>query len=810
VTAAAATPLAARARALAVLAAGIAGACAALGPVRDTDTFHHLALARALFRTGLPTSEQFVFPLLGAPTTAPPYWLGSAAIGAAHALLGLAGLVALPMAMGAAVAALLLACAEEGGALRLAGAGAAVLLALAEVRVRAVARPEIFGVALLALTLLAIRRHAAGRPRALLAFPGVALLWSNLHPSVAVGLAAVGAYAAWTLAAAALRRARGLAASLRGALVPAAVAAAGLALAAVNPSAASPVREALGFAASSSGAGAGVAGAAGGPAAVLQHVRHFVVEVQPLGPDAWRSPLALLMALALAGALAAPRRARPWELALAGGLVVLAWSAARFAVFAAVAAAPSAADALGAGAARLGTWRPRAGSAAAAAGLAAAAGAIAAAGIPFAAGLHAENFPVRAAEVLAALGGAPRLFSPMQFGGYLEWRLDAPVYQDGRGVLLPGEEDGAFRGPGTDAFERLDARYRFDALVLAYPLWDAAEASALAAARPGDWAADRARWALVAFDDGALLYLRRDGALAAAIAGREFRAALPANALAPPLLADPAWSGEMERAVAEAPACLRCRLQLAHGLLEAGRPADAEALVGPALDAGEPYRADALLVAGAAAADRGDLPRARRLLSHAAGLAPSRVAARRVLARIALRAGDPAEARARAEANLKEIPESREDLDLALAAATAAGDGAGAQALRARLQGADRMAQAEASHEQGLALAVAGRHAEAVAAYRRSLALFEGSAAAHSNLGWSYFDLGDPAAALREQDRALQLDPGLAPAHYGRAVALEAGGDAAGAVRAFREYLRLEPRGAWALNAEERIRALQR
>jgi tetratricopeptide (TPR) repeat protein len=793
---------------IAALLAGMAGCLAALGPVRDTDTFHHLALAREIARHGLPRVEPFLFPFQGAASAAPPYWLGSLAVGAAHALLGVTGLAALPALVGALLGAVLLADAAAGARSRiaLAAAGAPVLLALAEYRLRAVARPEVFGVLLFAATLLACRRHADGKPRLLFAFPALALVWSNLHPSVTAGLAAVGLYAAWTAAAALLRRVRGGTPAPR-AWVPAAVAMAACAAASLNPSPVSPIRQAVAFAASSIGVSGGQLGAATGAAAgTLSYLRHFVVEVQPLPPEAWRSPMALLLALAAAAALADLRRARPWELAIVAGLAWMSWSAARFAVFAAVAAAPVAGAVLARRADELVAKRRALAAVAAALALGGGAAAIAASGVPLSTALLARNLPLRAAEYLAALGRPVRAFAPMQFGGYLEWRLDAPAYQDGRGMLRPDEEEAAFGGPSSPAFAALDARWRFDALVLAYPLYSAEEVRAISAARPGDWAADRGTWALVAFDDGALLYLRRDGPLAARAIADEFRAALPANALAPAQLSDPAWVADMERALGEAPACVRCALHLAHARLAAGRDVEAEALATSALDERGPLRADALLVLGSAAIGRGDRGAARRWFEQAAR-GEARTTARRALAQLALDEGDLAAARASAEANLRE-GETQEDLELALAAAARAGDWAGAQALRSRLDRAARLSEAQEQHEQGLALAVAGRLPEAVAAYRRSLAIDDASAAAHSNLGWAYFDMGDAAAALREHGRALELDPSLAPAHYGRGLALRALGDVAGASRAFREYLRLEPRGAWSLKAEGELRAM--
>jgi hypothetical protein len=192
---------------------------------------------------------------------------------------------------------------------------------------------------------------------------------------------------------------------------------------------------------------------------------------------------------------------------------------------------------------------------------------------------------VRAADLLAeALPRAPqaRVWNALPAGGYLEWRLPgARVYQDGRHAWPPGEAEAALAGPADRTrFAALDERWRFDALVAGYP-------PSQGEPRPGqpfDPAADRSRWALVAFDDGGLLYVRRDGALAA-MAAREYQEAAPAGAPAPQRLLDPgrrdALELEYRRALAERPACAVCKAGLWLALaarLDATAP-EAEALL---------------------------------------------------------------------------------------------------------------------------------------------------------------------------------------------------------------------------------------
>jgi hypothetical protein len=194
------------------------------------------------------------------------------------------------------------------------------------------------------------------------------------------------------------------------------------------------------------------------------------------------------------------------------------------------------------------------------------------------AGLRPGAYPVRGVDYLEKLGFKGRLFNTFQFGGYLEWRGVGPPYQDGRGMILPGEERAAMAGPlDRHAFLALDRKYRFDALLLAYPDESPASSARLQSMLgDGDWAADRATWSLVAFDDGGLLYLRRDGAHADRAAADEYVDAMPANAaFSPRPDRIPALAAEFRRSVRESPGCALCRYYDGLAALSLGRAGEA-------------------------------------------------------------------------------------------------------------------------------------------------------------------------------------------------------------------------------------------
>jgi len=288
-------------------------------------------------------------------------------------------------------------------------------------------------------------------------------------------------------------------------------------------------------------------------------------------------------------------------------------------------------------------------------------------GVAFATGAH----PVRATAYLRAIGFRGRLFNRFETGGYLEWTLGLPIFQDGRGLLKPEDAGAALMEAGhLTAFEQLDRRYRFDALLLGRP--ELNEAMVALSQRLGadrDLAADRGKWALVAFDDAGLLYLRRDGPYGGLVARDEYRFAIPANPLLPERYADPALQpgliADLGRATAEAPWCRTCRLQLGWALAQAGRHGEVAAVVAPALGGPRETEYLALQLLGLSAAGRGDRAEARRRYREVLALdAGDDRTTRRNLAILALADGDLAEAGALVEQNLAADPRGAADLAL--------------------------------------------------------------------------------------------------------------------------------------------------
>lgn len=796
----------------------LAAFLSALTEMRDTDAFHHLALGREIVRQGaIPTRDPFLYPLFGLDVGRMPYWLSTLLFFGAQSVLGDPGPVVLAALMTAILFVVLwVDSTRETKDLKDALIALIPLaLALGACRARAVPRPEIFANAFIALTALGLRNYAEGRRRLLYSFPVLAAVWANLHSSALTGVGLVGLFCVAGLTSVkagpqALTRAQLLRV---GALGVAGLVSAGVLSVRGFDSLVTSVKFVLSAAGLSNQE---LHGVLGDP---LPFLKHQITELQPLAVTEWLGPFGALAAVAVASLGLGWRRVAGWEVLGATLLVVLASRNARYLPLAAVVMAPVTARNLVAFRARFAPTSSWSWAAWPSVGLAAAMAitldAFRRDDLHFGTGLARKAVPVAAAEYLARNAPGARVFNTFQLGGYLEWALDRPVFQDGRAMLLAPDLEAAFADPiNAPLFKSLDDRYHFDALVLAYVTGiDPATAAALdATAGARDWLADRSVWALVAFDDGGLLYLRRDGPFAALAARDEYLAARPGNPFSRAHLRDgaqrAAFIADYVRALEQSPSCSKCRFHLGMALIGDGQGARAEALLAEALPrAHGRYAAELLYGMGLAADLEGDPVRARAHLDQALRTEPTMTNARRALASLELAAGNPQAAANLLETNLAGQA-TREDFALAAVARRALGDAEGADALAARLANADVRAQGEQRYLDGLRAMQAGHLEEAGNAFRASLELVEYSAPAHSNLGWVYFDQGQPDRALSEFRRAVEVDPGLPESHFGLGLVLLKRDDRAGAAASFRSFLRLQPRGPWALQAEEHLRRL--
>jgi tetratricopeptide (TPR) repeat protein len=458
---------------VALALAGLA-ALAALTPVVDSDIWWHLAAGREMVATRrLLTVDPFSLSAAGRPWI-DVHWLFQLGAFALHALGGLLALVAAKAALVAAGALILLAAVTRAVPDDARAAARAPLLvalpaALLAARHLLLVRPVILTLVFLALFLLVLEDHrAGGRARRLLWLPGIQVVWANCQGLSALGPALVAAAALGGLLAQATggrelpaRGTRQLLGALAMCLLASAVTPYGLRALALPLELLSRLAPDDGNVFSAN---------------IAENVPPWVLERSQPGQ---LLPLGLALA-AVAGSFAVARGQRVFGRALAvAGFAALALMANRnvllFYWVAVPLAVMNAAPAAARLHARLRARQPRlAGLPAAVTGLAV----LLAAGAGGAA-LRAETplyepapfrIPAGAALRIAAGPGGGRVFAADHYGGYLIWTLYplAKPYIDTRLVLRTADEYAEFLALADypARFAAFDRRHRFDWVAL--------------------------------------------------------------------------------------------------------------------------------------------------------------------------------------------------------------------------------------------------------------------------------------------------------------------------------------------------------
>ena len=774
--------------------------------VEDPDAWTHLALGRLMVESrGLPSHELLVFPS-SALTYHNTEWLYDIILYLVFRLGGLPGVVLLKAATAAVAFWLLFKDAmlpRESTAdrqwLRALIAAAVLLACLPMVRHRFVERPDIVLMVFLGFTIYALDAYLLDGRRWLYALPAVHVLWANMHPSVVVTVVPFGAALASGGVLLFLERWRGVAtpdapspAQLRTVAV---VLVADLLASLLNPRGVEILTLPLQLAAS-------------------PWFTQEINELQRPPFDLYPGPYVLAALLLLT--LAALWRRRPVRQALlVAPFAYLGLTAMRFIFVFVVAGAPVLARGLGAIALMPTAERlRRAALALATAGLvvgAACAGLALAQVPPWADsrksvgfGMDARFVPEGALRYLDRIGMKGRLFNAFHFGGYIAWR-DFPkraAIIDGRGYVPPGlKEEIHFARAYPDHLARLGAVYGFEAALMDYPVYSG---EGLQGLPPDiDWGLTSPEWALVYWDDFALVYLKRSEAWAEVIARDEYRRVHPANNLPAfwrslgDKAALPEIRAELERNVAETGSARGLTL-LGFALLQDGRADLALETFARVRD--PERRLDVLQGQALAWQQKGDAARAILAYENAVavqedaltlyGLGAALVAAGR-----APEAIRPLErARARNPGLMPVYP-------LLIDAYRRAGQPEREAEIGRAMQGAVKRAQAAELGRRGLEHNREGKLPEAVAELEAAVALDPDGARIRSDLGFVYFYAGRVDDALREQRAAIAREPRLPQAHYGLGLALEKRGEGEAARREFATYARLEPRSylAWRL-----------
>ena len=786
------------------LGALVAAAAFALAVTRveDPDAWTHLALGRLMVEArALPVREVLVFP-----SGALPYhnteWLYDVVLYLAFRLAGLAGVVLLKAATAALAFWILFKDAilprepADDRRLRALIAAAVLLACLPMVRYRLLERPDIVLMVFLGFTIYALDAYLLEGRRWLYALPAVHVLWANMHPSVVVTIVPFGAVLAGGAGLHVLRRWRGVRApgtpSPAQLKTVAAVLVADLLASLVNPRGIEILTLPL----------------------QLVSSPWFTQEINELQrPPFDLYPGAYVLAALLLLTLGALWRRFP----LAPALLVIPFaylglSAVRFIFVFAVVGAPVLARNL---AAIVLSWsgerfrRPALALAAAGLVAGAASAGLALAGVPPLAdvrktpglGMDARFVPEGALRYLDRVGMTGRLFNAFHFGGYIAWR-DFPkraAIIDGRGYVPAGlKEEIHFARAYPEHLARLQSAYGFDAAVMDYPAYSGESLP------PGaDWGLTSPDWALVYWDDFALVYLRRSPRWQAVIAPDEYRRVRPANGLPAfwrslgDKAALPGILAELQRNAAETGSARGLTL-LGFALVQEGKADAALEVFGRVSD--RDRRLDVLQGQALAWQQKGDKARVIEAYERAVavqedaltlyGLGAALVDAGR--ARDAVR---PLErARGKNPALLPVYP-------MLIDAYRRAGEPEREGEIARSMAGAIKRGQAAELAQRGLALNREGKLPEAVAEMEAAAALDPASARIRSDLGFVYLYAGRLGDAVREQLAALDREPLLAQAHYGLGLAFEKRGEGEAARREFAAYARLEPRSylAWRL-----------
>jgi tetratricopeptide (TPR) repeat protein len=768
----------------------VVGVAFALGitKVEDWDAFTHLALGREIVRRGwFPDHELFTFPSAALPYYNPE-WLFDVVLYLAYVIGGLTGVILLKASLGALTTLILW---KDSGlgippsadrSVDLTIRAAVLLPLLFMIRYRIVERPDLVLMVFLSFTVYALNAYLSDGRRYLYLLPALQVLWANMHPSTIVAVVPFGAILAGGGLLRLLERWRGR--PITGSPSPRQLRTVALVLAGVllastlNPYGTHALTQPFRLAAA-------------------PWLTQYVHELQP--PRLALQPAPFLVAALLAVTFVVLARRLPViSVLLVAPFVYLGLSALRFMFLLGLIAAPVLARNVRA---IVGTPGGIGRRVVLAAGTTTAALALVTAGLAMAhlgpaaspalvsgVGVNDRFLPERALQYLDRVEATGRVFNTFQWGGYLAWR-DFPRRQaivDGRGHLPQTVlADMHFATVNVQVLDRLQATYGFDVVLVAYPR----------APAPGaDVAFVSPQWALVYWDDVALVYLRRSARLAGVIERDEYRHVKPAHGVPHlrEMLANgmsPALEQEIRRNVAATGSSLGFTfLGFVH--LQARRYDEAlEAFrrVRDYSSSWHAYQGLALAYWG-----QGNLRESVEYYKAAAGMFEDPI----FLYNAGLgltRLGNDREAAAYLERAVARNPGFIATYPLLIETYQRLGDGE----RRRRVVTAYERAQVQvrvAEHTgNALRLARAGNAEGAVGELRAALGLDPRNAPALHVLGNIYLAQGQVEAAITQQRAALEADPRFALAHYALGRLYQQRGDASSARTHLEAYARLDP-----------------
>jgi hypothetical protein len=212
-------------------------------------------------------------------------------------------------------------------------------------------------------------------------------------------------------------------------------------------------------------------------------------------------------------------------------------------------------------------------------------------------GMNLQDYPVQALNFLRANDIRGTVYNEYRWGGWLGWVDGMKVFEDGRTIDETLFREGSAVLAAAPGFEDILDRYRVDVLFLRHPK-DPAQSKALFR-----WLASSPEWALVFWDDVALVYLRRVPRFERIIDRFAYRHLLPLEIPASKAALQNDWArveAEVDQVKTWSPRCIirqiAGQLYAAFGMVDRAK---AEYLEGYRLDSNSPFWEPRLKALGA-------------------------------------------------------------------------------------------------------------------------------------------------------------------------------------------------------------------
>jgi tetratricopeptide (TPR) repeat protein len=440
-------------------------------------------------------------------------------------------------------------------------------------------------------------------------------------------------------------------------------------------------------------------------------------------------------------------------------------------------------------------------------------------GQSFGFGVNNAVFPEGALKYLDKRGIYGTIFNTFEFGGYICWR-DFPkrkAFIDGRGFMSDDVlEKSKLARERPFVLDDLEKSYGFDVLMLKHAKIDR-DLEVAMQSTDVDLALLHPQWALVYWDDQAMVYLKKGGKYDNIIRSDEYRFVRPGNGLYSIIVemrekdVRPLIIGELKRNIKETNSSVgNVFLGTAYNEEEHYTWAiDAFLMVSKSKFWYVNYMPQAYNGIAYANEKLGNLKAAIQYYKMSISEEED-ASADYALGMLYYDMGD----KENTIYYLKKTLEKNKDIasiyPILINIYRELGRASDANKMKLMYKDALAASEGEEHFRKGLQAYMSGNYELAVNEFKESVISNPLNPSPYSNIGYVYYDMGNLNIAYNAQRKALDIDPDFANAHYGLALIYKRRGDIQNEKKHLKEYLRIEPAGYFSRLAMAELEAVNK